>query len=303
MKANKPAGAAIVGYFPAVISEAEFNLARAAQEERINYDKLGRKGGARQGKYVNLFKGLLTHARDGEGYSLHNKGSTANPELLLINTPANSGRRRYQTFPYPVFEEAILKLFKELDPRTLLPSDDQGPSLAEVLRAKLANHRQDLSNLKRELSKGFSPSLVEVLRKLESEEEAVANQLQDELARTAKPLARTWDELPSLIELIKNAEDVEAAKLKVGAALRSLIKTGILLIVRKGSWRFAAVQFFFAGDSRRSFLIAHQTAGFHSPEAGQRVSLILPDGCDLRNPKHVAILEKQLLAAPEMEAS
>jgi hypothetical protein len=35
-----------------------------------------------------------------------------------------------------------------------------------------------------------------------------------------------------------------------------------MLIVKRGSFRYAAVQFFFTGGGQRSFLIVHQTAGF-----------------------------------------
>src|SRR5262249_33528706 len=106
MKADKPDGPPIPNYYAGVVSEEEFLLARAGQEQRRGYDKLKRRNGPRQGKYVNLFKSMITHARDGEGFLLHNKGTTEKPELLLLNAKGNGGRSDTYTFPYAILEEA-----------------------------------------------------------------------------------------------------------------------------------------------------------------------------------------------------
>jgi DNA invertase Pin-like site-specific DNA recombinase len=59
-KGDKPDGAPLVGYYPAAVSEDQFALARAAQSQRLNYDKdgklkkdkLGRANVSRDGKYT-----------------------------------------------------------------------------------------------------------------------------------------------------------------------------------------------------------------------------------------------------------
>jgi DNA invertase Pin-like site-specific DNA recombinase len=296
-KREVPDGPPLVDYYPRVITDDEFNLARAAQEERRNRDKLGRRTGPRHSKYVNLFKSMLTHARDGEGFLLHNKGTSAKPELILVNARGNGGRSKCYTFPYPVFETCVLKCLEEIDPATVLPRKQTGPSRADVLRAKLANLRADIAKYQDDLKAGYSRALVDVLRRVEGEEEQVANDLQDELARTAKPLARGWKELPSLIDLIRKADDPERARLKLRPALRALIEDGRVLIVSRGSWRFVAVQFFFTGGATRHYLIAHQTAGYRrpgqTPEPLSFAEAGLPD-LDLRKPEDVAKVEKLL---------
>src|SRR5262249_49766918 len=158
----------------------EFLLARAGQEHRQN--------GAtpRQGKYINVFKSLLTHARDGEGFILHNKGTAAEPELILVSARGEGGRDRCYTFPYPVFEEAVLRLLHELDPRDVLPKEKETTSRLDALRARLADVRHDLAGLQAELKHGFSKAIAGVLREKEIEEERIGLELQEELARTVK---------------------------------------------------------------------------------------------------------------------
>jgi len=263
LKRKNADGPTLRAYYPGVISETEFALARSAQEERLNHDKLGRKSGPRQGKYVNVFKSMLIHARDGEGFLLHNKGTGAKPISSSSIASGNGGNaERSYTFPYFPFEEAVLKCLREINPSAVLPPAETGPSRADAIRAKLTNCRQDIASIKKELEAGYSKGLADVLRKMEATEEVAVNELQDELARTARPLARSWEECPTLIDAIRQSPDPERARLKLRAALRAIVETAYVLIVPRGSWRLVAVQFYFTGGSTRSYLIAHQTAGF-----------------------------------------
>src|SRR5262249_41175677 len=160
--------------------DEEFALAQAGQGSRRNRSR-GRA--AREAKYVNVFKGLLVHARDGEGFLLHNKGTTKAPAPVLLNARGNAGRGRGYTFPYFVFEEAILGRLREVDAREVLPKGDQAPDRVAVLRAELANVRGDVARLQGDLRAGYSKALVSVLRDLEALEEHKAQALQEELAR------------------------------------------------------------------------------------------------------------------------
>lgn len=261
MKAEKPDGPLLRDYFPACVTEEEFALARAAQEDRSNRDTLGRRSGPRQSKYVNLFKSMLTHTRDGEGFLLHNKGTGKKPDLMLINAVGNGGRgERSYTFPYFIFEEMILGLLKELDPATVLPQEPGSRSRADTLRTKLANHRTDLASIKQDLATGYSKGLADVLRTAEAAEEATLNELQDELARAAKPLTRVWEEVPSLIDLVRSAPDPDLVRLKLRPALRAITESAHMLIVPRGAWRFVAVQFRFVGGAHRNWLLGYLTA-------------------------------------------
>lgn len=302
LKDGQPDGAPLVGYYPAVVSEAEFALARAGQEERLKKDSLGRASGPRQSKYVNLFKGMLTHARDGEGFLISNSGPSNNCDILLVNTAGREGRAKCYTFPYYVFEQDVLAKLRELDPREILPRTDAAPSQEEVLRAKLANIRQDIARLQEDLKEGYSKALATVLRTKEAEEEEVAERLQEQLALSARPAERAMHDLPGLVEMIESAADPDEVRLKLRPILRRLIEQACVLIVPRGSFRLVAVQIFFTGGACRNYLLTHQTAGFrrpggHWPPCSPDWATVAKNGeLDLRKPEHAARLERQLLA-------
>lgn len=290
-------GPPIAGYFPPAVTEEEFLLARAGQGERLGRDSRNRVLVARQGgQHVNVFRGLLVHARDGEGWALHNKGKRDRPEMVLLNASGVHGRGRCYTFPYPVFEEAILGRLKEVNPSDVLPGRAEQTSRADILRAQLAVVRQDLAGLKQDLSQRYSKALADVLREREAREEDVAQQLQDELAKVARPAERAWGELPSLVDMIREGGD--EARLRLRPVLRRVVSEARVLIVPRGSYRFCAVQVFFAGsDRRRSYVIQHQTAG-NGRKGGWEVAeaawAAKTGELDLRKPAHAARLVKFL---------
>jgi DNA invertase Pin-like site-specific DNA recombinase len=304
LKGDKPDGPPLKNYFPAAVTEEQFALARAGQDARTNYakDALGRKKSPRQSKYVNVFRGMLTHARDGGGFLLHNKGTGAKPDLILITADSNGGRGpRGHTFPYDVFEEKVLGFLEEIDPASVLP-EKALPSSADVIRAKLKNTRDNLARYKEELRAGFSKTLAELVREAEQQEEQFANDLHDELARTARPLKRTWGELPSLIDVIRKAPDPDAARLKLRPALRAIVESAHVLIVPSRSWRFAVVQFQFVGGARRDWVIMHQAAA--NKRAGGTAARSLsemgwPAKSDLRAKAAWEKLEKLILKHAE----
>jgi DNA invertase Pin-like site-specific DNA recombinase len=294
-------GDAIAGYYPAVIEEAEFNLALAGQTRENGRGEDKRKW-HRDRKYVNCFRSLLTHARDGEGFIILNIGTGAAPNLMLTSAAGHSGRGKYITFPYLVFEEAILSLLAEVDPREVLAKADGTVGRAEVLRAKLAAVRADLAGLKADLKQGYSRAVAEVLRDKEAEEEKVASELQEEMARSARPAERTWEELPSLVQLVRAEGD--PARLKLRAVLRGIVEGVWVLTVRRGARCLAAVQVRFAEGAVRDYLIDHRPNSRTRPGGWQAWSLseaLKTAQLDLRQPAHVRQLEK-LLAAIDLTA-
>ncbi len=298
MAGHTPEGPPLPNYYPPAVSEEEFLLARAGQEGRRSVDQNGKRRPCRQSKHVNVFKGLLTQALDGEGFALHNQGTADKPRLVLINNAGIEGRGPYTTFPYIVLETAVLKQLCEVDPRDVLPSDKQARSRADVLRAKLADARSDVAQLKADLKGGYSKALATVLRDQEIAEEEVARELQEELARSVRPAAKAWQELPDLAELIQKADDPEAARLRLRAVLRRLIDDIRVLIVRRASWQLCAAQIFFTGGAHRDYLIANQPAA-NRRAGGWWARSLPPDlatDLDLRNPSHGAELAAALAA-------
>jgi DNA invertase Pin-like site-specific DNA recombinase len=296
---GEPDGKPLAGYFPAAVSEEEYQLARAAQESRLGTDAKGRALVPRQSRYVNVFKGLLTHARDGAGMALHNHGQARDgTRLVLMNSAAvgASGRNRTFTFPYHVFEQAVLGLLREVDPAEVLPRPAEERDRLAVLRSRLANVRQDIGGLQEELKAGFSKALAAVLREKEAEEERVGQELQEELARSVRPAEKAWRDLPSLVDIVREGGD--EARLKLRPVLRRVVEGMHVLIVRRGAWRLCAVQAYFAeGGARRDYLITYRPAGNGRGEAWRAWSLSEvagPADLDLRKQAHARQLEKLL---------
>jgi DNA invertase Pin-like site-specific DNA recombinase len=255
---DKPDGPAILNYYPPVISDDEWNLARAGQMARK------KNSGPRDRKYVNVFQSLLTSALDGEGFFLHNRGSERKTQFVLINNAGYAGRAKVQTFPYLIFEEAILGQLAEVNPADVLPrAETDKPSRVLVLRAKLKNIRVDIADLQADLTKGYSKALAAVLRDKEREEEKVAGQLQDELAKAARPAERAWEQLPSLVEQIRKEGDT--ARLRIRPVLRVIVEEVRVLLVKRGARVIAAVQFFFPGGARRFYAVLHSPACRNRP--------------------------------------
>jgi DNA invertase Pin-like site-specific DNA recombinase len=289
-RSEVPDGTPIANYFPAAVTEDEYQLARAGQGRRRN-------GAApRQQKYVSLFRGLLRHARDGAGFTVVNKGTGAAPKLALMNMTGEGGT--CYTFPLGKFETALLSYLRELNPRDVLPRDEAAPpNAADVLRAKLKNIREDLAGLQADLKARYSKALAAVLREKEDEEEAIAGELQDELARQARPLEREWEGLPTLVELA----GTEGGRLRLATALRRLVREAWVLIVPRRSYRFCAVQLFFEGGARRDYLVLCQGAAYRRPGgwwARSLADVAGPGDLDLRNRDHAARLEKALAEVP-----
>lgn len=83
------------------------------------------------------------------------------------------------------------------------------------------------------------------------------------------------------------------ARPRLRPVLRAVVDAGYLLIVARGSWRFAAVQFFTGG----TVLHCHQTAGNRRPGAKHEPLSFAEAGLptfDLRKPRDVAKTEKIL---------
>jgi DNA invertase Pin-like site-specific DNA recombinase len=291
-KGDKADGPLLVDYYPRIIEDDLYLLAKAGREGRR-----GRRG-QRDRKYVNIFQSLLVNALDGDGFFLANQGTHERPQLVLANAAGREGRAKISTFPYPIFEEAILGLLREVKPDDVLPRRADQPNTVEVLRARLANIRADIAGLQADLKEGYSKALAAVLRDREAQEEKVAGELQEELAKNVRSAERAWKELPSLVDLIR--EHGDEARLKIRGVLRSIVEDARLLLVRRRSYLLAACQFFFSGgEAVRSYLVVYQSPG-RCRVGGLQCAISLaevagPEDLDLRRRDQAAKLESDLL--------
>jgi DNA invertase Pin-like site-specific DNA recombinase len=265
-----PDGDPVPGYFPAVVSESDWLATRAAASERR--DKPGRLGKnindkpGRLGKNINLFSGLVKHARDGDTYMMvtkvdgHASRVHRSPaRKILVNMRSAEGDAPGYSFPFAVFERAVLSGLAEIDPHDILDGDQRAGDEVLTLSRELAGIEARSGELEAELLKGDVAALAKVLRKLEERKRELAAQLADARHKAANPLSESWGEAKTLLGVLEKAPDPTDAQLRLRSALRRIVENIWLLVVPRGRGRdrLAAVQIDFREGARRSYLILY----------------------------------------------
>jgi DNA invertase Pin-like site-specific DNA recombinase len=260
-KDRKPDGPAIEDYYPAVITETEWTLARAGVRQR-------RKRAGRQGDHANLFAGLLHNARDGGTYYAAKR---PNGTYLLVNTSSSETAAPSFTFPCQAFEEAVLGGLKEIDPQDIL-NGDRPPDETLTLAAEVAEVEARISELEKELLSGEVAALARVLRQLEERRRGLLEELAKAREKAANPLSEAWGEGKTLIEALRTAPDPEEARLRLRTVLRRLLASIWVLVVPRGPNRLCAIQLWFADEKRhRDYLAFYRRPlgnqnGHHKPK-------------------------------------
>jgi DNA invertase Pin-like site-specific DNA recombinase len=258
-KNGKPDGDPIPNYFPAVVTEEEFHASRAGAAIR-------RLRPGRVSHYINLFSGLLLHARDGGTYYCRTLGKKDKNRRVLINAWAQEARAKCYSFDYEVFEAAILSCLREIDPHEIL-NGDTGPDETIVLAGELARIEAKIGELEGELLKGDVATVAKVLRQLEGQKADLAARLAMARQKAAHPLSESWGEAQSLVDALAAATDPVEARLRLRAALRRMIEGIWLLVVPRNGVRLAAVQIWFTGGKRhRDYLL------YYLPSRGNKYS-------------------------------
>jgi DNA invertase Pin-like site-specific DNA recombinase len=293
-KNRKRDGEPIEGYYPAVVSLEAFQKAKGAIGSRKNGHAM------RTSEVFNLFTGLLKDARS-PGKSYFAKGRVE-----------DNGRRHHvyesmgdsaATFPMDEFETAILGLLREIEPRELFPPDSAADEVL-TLSGALTALEQEIGAIEAEMDREYSDTLNRVLRKKEARRADLAEQLREAQQRAGAPLCEAWGETQSILEAIAAADDATAAKLRLRTALRRVVDTIQLLVVRRGRARLACVQMWFAGAAAkcRTYLVFHQPIFANQlvrKDAINWAASVVSEGSvelDLRNAEHVQVMEAALSA-------
>jgi len=163
---------------------------------------------------------------------------------VLITNNSQQGLSPCWSFPYPIFERAILSMLSEIDPREIVGIDERGNEVM-ALAGELASVEERIAELEAELATGDVPSLARALRGMEDHKRDLATKLASERAYTAHPLAESWGTCQSLLTVIHNAPDPEDARLRLRSALRRVVSDVWLLVVPRKLVRLAAAQVFF----------------------------------------------------------
>jgi DNA invertase Pin-like site-specific DNA recombinase len=253
-KDGRPDGPPVPDYFPRVVSEDEFERARAGALER-------RQRPGRLGEHVNLFSGLIKDARGGGSYVVSRHGSRAC--RVLANYAGTQGRATYRSFPLETFEAAVLGLLREIDPHEVL-NGDSGPDESLALSEQLTAVETRIAELEAELATGDVPSLARGLRVQEERRRELAGRLAQARQREANPLSASWGECKSLLEVVESAADPADVRLRLRSVLRRITDRIMLLVVPRGQYRLAVAQLWFNKNARadrfthRDFLVVHK---------------------------------------------
>jgi hypothetical protein len=289
---RRPDGEPVAGYFPPVVSEAEFYAVQSQLKTRATV------GRGRRGKHVNLFAGLLVDARDGGALTYKH-----DPKLPAVLIPINAKHGRgspWVSFRADALEAAVLSQLREIKAGDVFP-DRNGGSKVETIAAKLA----ETDSLARGWrAKMDNPAIIDTvagkLNELETRRKALAAELAAAQQEAASPLAESWGEFKSVADAL--AEDPsDDLRERVRAALRRAVASvHCLFVAPPGRPRLAAVQVWFRGEParHRDYLIAHDVpAGYRRPGRWWVRSLALPGRpgeLDLRRPVHAKKLAKVL---------
>jgi DNA invertase Pin-like site-specific DNA recombinase len=251
LKNGQPDGDVITGYYPAIVTEADWEVARM----RVN----GRKQEqGRTTKYIDLFAGLLKSGLDGDKY----RTCTRNGNRVYLNAEAIAGRGTMLSFPSETFERAILTCLKEQDPHEILNGDSK-PDETAVLAGELERVQASIAMLGEEMeAHGESALLFKRLREKEGREKELQEALQVAREKARHPVSESWGECQSLIDLLDSSPDPDDGRLRLRSSLRRIIDSITLVIVKRGIMRLCRAQVWFTTGSGivkdRSYFIIHK---------------------------------------------
>ncbi len=257
---GKPVGDPIKGYYPAIVSDDEWKRAHAAVQQRRRF-----RGSVSKAQ-VNVFAGLLTHARDDDDtYILSTRRSrvTGKKFSIIVNTEGDQGKTKQYSLPYEVFETAVLSCLREIDPHEIL-NGDHPPDESATLAGEMVGIEAELGDAATFMeANGFSPTIGKRITDLETRKRELAERLADARTEASHPLSESWGECQSLADTLAAAADPYDARMRLRSALRRIVVGIRLLIVPRKQDRIAVIQVDFGGkqSKRRNYVLLYRPNG------------------------------------------
>jgi hypothetical protein len=297
---REPDGAPVPGYYPAVVTEAEWHAVQQAKRDRAT-----RGRGRSPTRTVNVFGGITRDARTGrELHFVWRRGARR-----VEPTPSVAGTGvPWVSFDAVVLESAILSRLREIDPRDVLPKLSPAGDRVAALKGRKGEVEGQLAKIRARLRAGDDlDTLVAVVRDLEGDLERVEDDLAAAQREAAVPLSEAWDECQSILTALDASADQDVARVRLRTAVRRIVLGVWCLFTGTKTDRIAAVQIWFEGGQHRDYVILHRpcyrpTKG-GPPDRGEWWvrALLLPGKkgeFDLRNSADAAALEDALARAP-----
>jgi DNA invertase Pin-like site-specific DNA recombinase len=239
-RGRSPDGEPIPGYFPAVVTEAEWHRAHSAKQARNK--RSGRPGMKGTGSYV--FQGLLRDALD--DCPLH--VITRKGVRLLTSARAVDGEAgaHWRPFPLEVFVAALLSELREVAATDLF-ADPGGAKVAE-LEGRLAAVDKRLAAARANWEADpESPTWTEDVSRYDREKRALVKELACARQEAANPLSASWEEAVALMHR-DDPVRLRQALLSTVAEIRSLT-------VVRGRDRLLYAQVYFKGGMQRDYVV------------------------------------------------
>jgi hypothetical protein len=178
--------------------------------------------------------------------------------------------------------------------------------VANQIPGEQAQHDESQQELlAKELLKGDVAALAKAARSLDAREKELREKLDEARAGAARPAGERWGEAMSLIDVLDNAPDPKAARLRLRSLLGRLVSEIQLLVVPLSAVRrLAAVQLHFENGAHRDVLLFCQAAGngrrgYWWAKSFSEVALAgVAGSLDLRRRDHVRRLAAVLSTLP-----
>jgi DNA invertase Pin-like site-specific DNA recombinase len=190
-----PVGEPVKGYYPPVVSEADFDRLQLVLEARK------RQTGPSSNKVTNLFTGLLK-GEDGASLIIYQSIFKGKKYFYLASTSSlEHGKGKRVSIPYDAFEAAVLRLLREVKPENLTGNgqQDEVADLAAQVRAKELRLK-DLQRLI-EGDADLEP-LVLAARNLEREKQLLSEKLEEAKVRKNPYSPETLGQAQGLIDAL-----------------------------------------------------------------------------------------------------
>lgn len=265
----KPAGAPVVGFWPAAVSEDEWLLAQAATAGRK-----GKRGRPGRGE-ANLFTGLVREARTGERMAVRSFqfGPHQPRHHYLVATRLGDSCVKGLGMPYSHFERAVLDTVAKLPLADFLPPSPERDAREERihdLTARLVALDQREATLQAAAAdpdQAGADSILTVLRQVAAHKLATTKELDALKWESRTGRAEALGEAKSLVDQLRDAPPEEAPDLRrrIKGALPWVIEDVRLLVQPVSrSARIAHVQITWRGGRRR------ETTVHSGPTAGAK---------------------------------
>jgi DNA invertase Pin-like site-specific DNA recombinase len=251
---RKPAGDPIKGYFPAIVTEADFYRVQAAVDGR-------RSGGGRATGTPNLFNGLLYDAADGKRMICN----ATHGRKVLVSSGAirKQAGSAFRSIYYGVFERAILSRLRELTPADVMSKPGAAADREAAVTGRLVVVNRKRQEIKaRADQEDDVTDFLDLLASLDRQRKALIKELEQIQAEKTAQGGDNVGELTSLIGLLDEAapEDKPALRTRIKAGLRRVVNSIWVWVVRRNKIKVIRTCVFFnrAADGKfrfRNYLI------------------------------------------------